>query len=326
MEGINFGKLLKLQAEKNAQRKKQWQEYRLKKDGFDSTEVTDSIVKQAEIQNTVKEEVEMESSKQNLVVVESGLVPVYEDSQKRNVVNARELHAFLQSKRQFANWIQDRIEKYGFSQDKDYVVFNSFVKNSQGGRPTTEYLLTMDTAKEIAMVENNEQGRLVRKYFIECEKRLRFAHMPMDQIKQVLLNPDTIIMLAQELKQEQAKNKMLLNKVKEDRPKVQFADAVIASPDSIPVGDLAKILKQNGIDIGRTRLFQWLRDNGYLIQDGRSHNSPTQYAMNLDLFEVKIGQYSKPNGEVGIGRITLVTGKGQIYFVNKFLDARKPCK
>lgn len=150
--------------------------------------------------------------------------------------------------------------------------------------------------------------------------------MPIDQIKRILLNPDTIIELAQALKQEQAKNKMLLNKVKEDRPKVQFADAVTASPDSIPVGDLAKILKQSGIDIGRTRLFEWLRDNGYLMQDGRSHNSPAQYAMNLDLFEVRIGQYSKPNGDTGIGRTTLVTGKGQIYFVNKFLDARKPCK
>lgn len=111
----------------------------------------------------------------DLKVVESGLVPVYEDKQARNVINARELHGFLESGRQFANWIQERIEKYGFSQGEDFEVFNEIVKNPQGGRPTTEYLLTLDTAKEIAMVENNEKGRQVRKYFIECERRLHEA-------------------------------------------------------------------------------------------------------------------------------------------------------
>lgn len=116
-----------------------------------------------------------------LKVVENGLVVVYEDAQQRTVVNARELHAFLESKRQFANWIQDRIEKYGFTDGEDYTSFNEIVKRENGGGTTrTEYLLTMDTAKEIAMVENNEKGRQVRRYFIECEKRLfakaKFEH------------------------------------------------------------------------------------------------------------------------------------------------------
>lgn len=111
----------------------------------------------------------------DLKVVESGLVPVYEDKQARNVINARELHGFLESGQEFTNWIKNRVEKYGFSQGEDYEVFDKFIKNPQGGRPTTEYLLTLDTAKEIAMVENNEKGRQVRKYFIECERRLHEA-------------------------------------------------------------------------------------------------------------------------------------------------------
>lgn len=112
----------------------------------------------------------------DLKVVESGLVPVYEDKQARNVINARELHGFLESGRQFANWIQDRIEKYGFTDGEDYTSFNEIVKRENGGGSTrTEYLLTLDTAKEIAMVENNEKGRQVRKYFIECERRLHEA-------------------------------------------------------------------------------------------------------------------------------------------------------
>ena len=109
-----------------------------------------------------------------LTVVESGLVPVYEDSQQKYVVNARELHGFLESGRQFANWIQERIEKYGFSDGADYTSFNKIVKRGTGGGTTrTEYLLTLDSAKEIAMVENNEKGRQVRRYFIACEERLK---------------------------------------------------------------------------------------------------------------------------------------------------------
>ena len=138
------------------------------------------------------------------------------------------------------------------------------------------------------------------------------------KIEQILLNPDTIIELAQQLKREQAKNKVLTDKIVEDTPKV--ADAVTASPDSIPIGDLARVLKQNGIDTGRDRLFKWLRNNPYLITGGRSHNMPTQYAMDLGLFEVRFANYNKPDGSTGVGRTPLITGKGQVYFISKFLE------
>jgi len=108
-----------------------------------------------------------------LVIVESGLVTVYEDTKERRLVNARELYEFLDSRQHFADWIKVRLEKYGFISDEDYFII---LRNRDGdgvGKSETEYLLTIDTAKELAMVENNARGRQVRKYFIECEKRLK---------------------------------------------------------------------------------------------------------------------------------------------------------
>lgn len=89
------------------------------------------------------------------------------------VVSARELHEFLESKQEFANWIKNRIDKYGFVENQDFEVFDNFIKNPSGGRPLKEYALTLDMAKELAMVEGNEKGRQARRYFIECEKKLR---------------------------------------------------------------------------------------------------------------------------------------------------------
>jgi phage anti-repressor protein len=107
-----------------------------------------------------------------LKVIESGIVPIYEDHETRRLVNARELHGFLAVHWKFASWIQRRIEKYGFSEGEDFF---RFCGKSTGGRPTAEYFLTIDTAKELAMVENTKQGRMIRKYFIECERRLKMT-------------------------------------------------------------------------------------------------------------------------------------------------------
>ena len=112
-------------------------------------------------------------------------------------------------------------------------------------------------------------------------------------------------------------------KIKELTPKGIFADAVTASETSILVGGLAKLIKQNGVDIGQKRLFEWLRNNGYLIKSGTEKNMPTQRAMEMNLFEVKEGSYVDGNGVNRITRTTKVTGKGQVYFVNKFLANKK---
>ncbi len=146
------------------------------------------------------------------------------------------------------------------------------------------------------------------------------AYATPETIDRIIGDPDFGIQLLQTLKEERAKRKELETKNKEMQPKALFADAVATSDTSILIGDLAKILKQNGVEIGQKRLFEWLRENGYLIKrKGSDWNSPTQQAMEMDLFEVKETAITHSDGHVTISKTTKVTGKGQIYFTNKFL-------
>ena len=147
------------------------------------------------------------------------------------------------------------------------------------------------------------------------------AYMTDDAILRAIQNPDFLIQLATELKNEKQKRLVAEAKIQETRPQVIFADAVTASSDSILVGELAKLIKQNGVDTGQRRLFRWLRDNGYLCKKyGECFNEPTQHAMELGLFEIKKTIIQKPDGSSIISRTVKVTGKGQVYFVNKFLS------
>ena len=147
------------------------------------------------------------------------------------------------------------------------------------------------------------------------------AYMTSEKIEEILSDPDTIISLAQELKEERAIRNKLQDKIEKDRPKTLFADAVATSQTSILIGELAKILRQNGVNIGQNRLFSWLRDNGYLIKrKGSDWNMPTQKSMELGLFEIKERTINNPDGSVDIKKTPKVTGKGQQYFINKFLD------
>lgn len=145
------------------------------------------------------------------------------------------------------------------------------------------------------------------------------AYMTENVIEQALTSPDFLIQLATQLKEEQAQRKALEQRVEADRPKVLFADAVETSQTSILIGDLAKLIKQNGVDIGQKRLFAWMRENGYLIKSGSSTNMPTQRSMDMKLFEVKERSISNPDGSVRVTKTTKVTGKGQTYFINIFL-------
>lgn len=146
------------------------------------------------------------------------------------------------------------------------------------------------------------------------------AYMTPEQIEKVLTNPDTIIQLAQNLKAEQEKCRLLESKVEEDKPKVIFADAVSTAKTSILIGELAKILKQNGVDMGQNRLFHWMRENGYLIRrEGTDYNMPTQKSMEMKLFEIKETSISHAGGHVLVNKTPKVTGKGQRYFINLFL-------
>ena len=146
------------------------------------------------------------------------------------------------------------------------------------------------------------------------------AYMTAEKLEEALLNPDTLIKLATDLKQEREQRLAAEAQIKADKPKVIFADAVAASQTSILVGDLAKLLKQNGIDMGQNKLFTWMRDNGYLMKQGSSKNLPTQRSMNMGLFEVKESSVSNPDGSIRITRTTKITGKGQVYFINKLKE------
>lgn len=147
------------------------------------------------------------------------------------------------------------------------------------------------------------------------------AYLTEDKIEEVLLNPDTIIRLAMDLKEEKKKRLQLQETIEVNKPKVLFADSVETSKTSILVGELAKILKQNGHEIGQNRLFEWLRNNNYLIsRKGTDYNMPTQMSMNLGLFEIKETSITHADGHVTVSKTPKVTGKGQIYFISKMKE------
>lgn len=221
----------------------------------------------------------------------------------RITLSARELHEFLGIGTEFAKWMQ-RMCEYGFSENQDYRVFVKNDDNSKGGRPSTDYEITLDMAKEIAMIQRSDKGKEVRQYFLELERRWN--------------SPEAVMNRALEYSRKQVK--ALMEENKELKPKALFADAVSASDESILIGQLAKLIRQNGYEIGQNRLFEWMRENGYLIKSGSRRNQPTQRAMDMGLFEVKERAVANPDGSTRITLTTKVTGKGQVYFVNKFLS------
>ena len=229
------------------------------------------------------------------------LLKINTTDSERITVSARELHKALEVNTDFNHWFT-RMCEYGFEDGKDFA---TFLSESTGGRPSQDAQITVDMAKEIAMLQRTEKGKEVRKYFIQIEKEWN--------------SPERVMARALTIANKTIATLEIENK--EMKPKALFADAVAASNSNILIGDLAKLIKQNGHDIGQKRLFDWLRDNGYLIKYGSSRNMPTQLAMNLGLFKVKESTFSNPDGSVRITRTTKVTGKGQQYFINKFLGS-----
>lgn len=149
------------------------------------------------------------------------------------------------------------------------------------------------------------------------------GYLTPEKVEQVLSDPDTIIRLATDLKQERLKRQRAEWVIEQQKPKVLFADSVKASQTSILIRELAVILKQNGIDTGEKRLYEWLRENGYLVKRlGTDRNTPTQRSMDLGLFEIKETPINHNSGMITVSKTTKVTGKGQVYFINKFLNLK----
>lgn len=218
----------------------------------------------------------------------------------RPTVSARDLHEFLEVKTPYDKWFP-RMCEYGFSEDMD---FSTFLSESTGGRPAQDAQLTIEMAKEICMLQRNERGKQARQYFIQLEKDWN--------------SPEKV--MARALQIADQKLHMLEAQIEKDRPKVLFADAVATAHTSILIGELAKLLKQNGVDMGQNRLFDWMRKHGYLIaRKGTDYNMPTQKSMELGLMEIKETSISHADGHVSISKTPKITGKGQQYFIGKFL-------
>ncbi|MBS0941583.1 phage antirepressor KilAC domain-containing protein [Leuconostoc mesenteroides] len=235
------------------------------------------------------------------------IIKINQNNQGEAQVSARELYQALEVKKsyRFSQWFETNakqlIENEDFtSVDATTVVNNGAIKTIQ------DYSLTVDAAKQIALMSGTEKGKQVRMYFIQVEKAWN--------------SPDQIMARALTIAQMKLDHKD--NLIAEMKPKALFADAVSASQTSILVGELAKLLKQNGIDTGANRLFTWLRENGYLIRrKGTDYNMPTQKSMEMGLFEIKEHNHINSNGVNVTTKTPKVTGKGQQYFINKFLQA-----
>lgn len=183
---------------------------------------------------------------------------------------------------------------------------------------TSATFLTEDGLYEVLMQSRKPIAKAFKREVKQILKTIRLNGMYATD--KLLDNPDLAIQAFTKLKEEREKRKALEIEKEQNRPKVIFAEAVETSKSSILIGDLAKLIKQNGVDMGQKRLFTWLRENGYLIKrQGSDYNMPTQKAMELGLFEIKETAVTHSDGHITVNKTPKVTGKGQIYFINKFI-------
>ena len=230
------------------------------------------------------------------------LIEVKVNENQEPIVSGRELHEFLGIATPYKKWF-DRMVEYGFSENIDFVAVGQKCPIANGGyQEVIDHAIKLDMAKELSMIQRNERGKQARQYFIQVEKDWN--------------SPDKIMARALIVANKTIESKNLVIKkqtkeIEENKPKVIFADAVTASEKSILVGELAKILKQNGVETGERRLFEWLRKHNYLIRrKGSDYNMPTQKSMNMGLFQVKETAVTHSDGHVTVNKTAKVTGKG----------------
>lgn len=240
------------------------------------------------------------------------LVKVDLDTQ---TVSARDLYEKLEISKRFSAWFETNSQGFVEGEDFTSVLKGTEVQNNGGiqVRELQDYNLTVDMAKHLCLISRTEKGKQCRQYLIDLEKAwntpeqvmaraLKIANRTIDSLK--------------------ADNTKLIEDNERMKPKEIFADAVSASKTSILIGDLAKLICQNGYQIGQKRLFEWMRANGYLIlRKGSDYNMPTQRSMEMGLFEIKESTHVNGDGMNVISKTPKVTGKGQQYFINKFMKA-----
>lgn len=223
----------------------------------------------------------------------------------RQLVSARDLHKGLEIKKRFSAWVEQNFKDFEENADFTSVPQGTVVQSGNGTvRKYDDYALTLDMAKQLCMMSHSDLGKKYRRYFIELERKWNDPQEVVKRGYAILQN-------------ENARLKIELETAK---PKALFADSVAASDTTILIGELAKIIRGNGVDIGANRLFRWLREHGYLIsRKGSDYNMPTQKSMELGLFKIIERTINQSDGSSRICKTTKVTGKGQQYFVNKFV-------
>jgi len=232
------------------------------------------------------------------------LIKVTENEKGQQLVSARNLYEFLGATERFSNWMNRQLE-YGFIEGIDYNGCKVF--NTLANQEVQDFVLTLDTAKEISMIQRSDKGKEARQYFIACEKRLKEivprTHLEVLQSEMALL-----------IEKERVSNLLIEanNKIEEDKPKIVFAESVIGSSNSILVRQFAKDLCDEDFEIGQNRLFEWFRENKFLNKD----NEPYQNHVASGLFEV-ITRTIGSGSETFTTRTTKITGKGQVYFAEK---------
>lgn len=234
------------------------------------------------------------------------------------VVSARDLYNGLEIKRKFSLWVKSNFDNFIEGEDYEGVLLSTpYNKAHNNGKmqEIQDYAITVSMAKELAMMSKSEKGKEYRKYFLELERKWN--------------DPQEVVKRGYAILQNE--NAKLRIENQQMKPKALFADSVATAKTAILIGELAKIIKQNGVNkltvggkeiaMGPNNFFKWLRENNYLIsRKCTDYNSPTQKAMKLGLFEVKESPKVLPDGHTIINKTTKVTGKGQIYFINKFVN------
>lgn len=244
------------------------------------------------------------------------LIKVNFDTQ---TVSARELHKVLGIEKRFSAWFETNSQ--GFMEGEDFKgVYLQVQSNQYGGtKELQDYEMSVDMAKHICLMSRTEKGKQCRQYLIDLEKAWNTPEQVMARaLKMADKMMDSLKLDNQKLQQEvEEKDKQ----IEQMKPKELFADAVATSKTSILVGELAKLLKQNGYKTGQNRLFEQLRQEGYLVKKkGTDYNMPTQRSMELGLFEIKETTISNADGSIRVTKTPKITGKGQQYFIHKFLN------
>ena len=224
------------------------------------------------------------------------LIKVTESVDGEQFVDARELHKFLESKRQFSNWIKQRIDAYGFNIEEDFTI-NKFIYTDRP--PRKEYTLTLDMAKELAMVENNKQGKKARQYFIAVEKEFKKRYL-----STLVIDSKFMFRMAYQMAKLEESNAMM-------KPKAEFYDQVTGSSDVIDMKDAAKILH---LGIGRNKLFEFLRSINVLDPS----NQPYQTFIDRGYFRVIESKYNLNDGSIRINKKTVVFQKGLSFILKRY--------